>query len=59
VPTRKEIKAATTGDPEALPRIALVGAWTDMKMPAITASARGMDAAFIVAPMTDLAVEVE
>jgi UDP-N-acetylmuramyl pentapeptide phosphotransferase/UDP-N-acetylglucosamine-1-phosphate transferase len=47
VPTTKEMNAATTGEPDALPRIALVGACMAMKIPAITARDSGKAAAFI------------
>src|SRR5690348_13373629 len=47
VPMRKEMKAATIGEPDALPSKALVGAWTARRTPPITARTSERKAPFI------------
>src|SRR3569623_1957803 len=49
-PTRNETNAAMTGEPDALPRMALVGAWIASRTPATRASSSERLAAFIAPP---------
>src|SRR4051812_23070836 len=49
-PTTNEMKAATIGEPEALPSSALVGAWTAIRTPAMIARTSEIVAPFILFP---------